>query len=396
MATRSRAQRQTIALSEVETEEVKWIWIGRIARGKTTIVDGDPDMGKSTLTTDLVARWSIGRPMPGEQSPSPPGCAIVINYEDGLADTTKPRLIAAEGDPARVFDLSEVYDEKGDIEQPFDLGRDLDVLEREIQSRAADLVVIDPLMAALPANVNSHRDQDVRGVLARLKSLAQRTGAAFVLVRHLNKAPFGGAMYRGGGSIGIIGAARFGLIAGRDPSDPDARILAVTKANLAPQHLRRSLRYRLVSAPDDPHRAIVEWLGESDLSADDLVSPASGSTATNGASPAVNEAKEFLQTELADGPRKKAELVELATRQRVAPRTLERASKQLGVMRKGDKGALWQLPVSPGPAMPIGEGESGETDEPGPTPPDSPVPPSRQSQEHGESEPGGGSHGSSR
>lgn len=61
-------------------------------------------------------------------------------------------------------------------------------------------------MAFLSAGVDSHRDQDIRRTLHAVAAMAERTYVAVVLVRHLSKAPGGSAIYRGGGSIGIIGA----------------------------------------------------------------------------------------------------------------------------------------------------------------------------------------------
>ena len=52
-----------VLLSTVRPERVAWLWPGRIPRGKLTILDGDPGLGKSVLTMDLAARVSRGRPM---------------------------------------------------------------------------------------------------------------------------------------------------------------------------------------------------------------------------------------------------------------------------------------------------------------------------------------------
>lgn len=88
--------------------------------------------------------------------------------------------------------------------------------------------------------------------------MAERTGATIVLIRHLNKSNSGHAMYRGGGSIGIIGAARAAFLVARDPDDETGtrRIVAVTKSNLAAEP--PALAYRLI---DDPLMccARVDW-----------------------------------------------------------------------------------------------------------------------------------------
>jgi len=73
-----------ILLSEVQTQEVHWLWERRIPLGKITILDGDPGMGKSLLATSLAACVSTGRPMP-DGTPGRQGGVILIAPEDGVA-----------------------------------------------------------------------------------------------------------------------------------------------------------------------------------------------------------------------------------------------------------------------------------------------------------------------
>src|SRR5262249_26774409 len=77
-------------------------------------------------------------------------------------------------------------------------------------------------------------DQSVRSVLTPLARLAQDHSCAILMVRHLSKKGRH-AIYRGGGSIGILGACRSAWLTGRDPTDPSRFILAQTKSNLAAQ-----------------------------------------------------------------------------------------------------------------------------------------------------------------
>src|SRR5690606_9126671 len=99
-------------------------------------------------------------------------------------------------------------------------------------------------------------------------------------------------LYRGGGSIGIIGAARAGLLAARDPDDPDRRILAITKSNLAAPV--PALRWRIVTAGSAP---TVEWLGATEHTAASLMAEPDGDERT-----ARDEAAEWLRDALRDGP----------------------------------------------------------------------------------------------
>lgn len=251
-------------MSTVVPETVSWLWPGRLPLGKLAVIDGDPSTGKSTLTLDLAARVSTGKAWPdGQPNSAGPAGVLLLSAEDGLADTIRPRLDAADADVARVHALSEVTitvpdDNGNDVERrvPPSLPRDIGVIEKVIREHGIKLVVVDVLMAYLNGKVDSHRDQDVRGVLHQLAATAERTDCTVTLIRHLNKAGGGNALYRGGGSIGIIGAARAAFLVARDPDDEDRRVFAVTKSNLAAEP--PSLAYRLVDSPEHGC-ARVEW-----------------------------------------------------------------------------------------------------------------------------------------
>jgi RecA-family ATPase len=218
-------------LSEVEPEKVEWLWPGRLPIGKLAVLDGDPGLGKSAVTLDLAARVSASLELPEGGRCGPAG-VVLLSAEDGLADTIRPRLDAAGADTERIVALSTVT-ERGGAERTISLTQDLNTVEQAVKRVGAALVVIDPLMAFLSGKTDSHKDQDVRRALAPLAALAEKTGAAVLIVRHLNKAAGGNALYRGGGSIGIIGAARSGLVIAPDPEDPERRILASNKHNLS-------------------------------------------------------------------------------------------------------------------------------------------------------------------
>ena len=58
-----------------------------------------------------------------------------------------------------------------------------------------------------------YKDQDVRQILGPLAQLAEELQVAILVIRHLTKAGDHPSIYPGGGSIGIIGAARSALLA---------------------------------------------------------------------------------------------------------------------------------------------------------------------------------------
>ena len=86
----------------------------------------------------------------------------------------------------------------------------MDALKKKIEESKAVLVIIDPVVAYLEKRINSWNDQDVRRAMAVLSQLAEQTGAAIVLIRHLNKKEdVKNKIYRGGGSIALIGGGSF-------------------------------------------------------------------------------------------------------------------------------------------------------------------------------------------
>ena len=312
--------------SEIAPAAVNWLWPGYLARGKLSLLDGDPAMGKSLLTLDLMARLTRGAALPdGSPSPGPTTCAI-LSAEDDYADTIRPRAEAAGADLSRLV----IPDLGG---RPARFPNDLPALEELIVERGVELLVIDPLMAFLPPGVAANLDQCVRQALTPLASLAAWTGCAMKFVRHLTKQPADRALLRGQGSMGIVAAVRTALyvaphpavlkVAGsvREPSPTSpARVLALSKTNLGPPST--ALGYRVVeSASGLP---VVEWTGPADVTADGLCGGP-----TEERLHARDRAVDWLRRELAGGPRKVAELYAAAAETGIPERTLERAKQEL-------------------------------------------------------------------
>ncbi|MFQ8772252.1 MAG: hypothetical protein ACLR9P_06980 [Escherichia coli] len=78
------------------------------------------------------------------------------------------------------------------------------------------------LISFLGSDTNSYKGQDIRAqVMAPLKRLCEETGCTVIALRHLNKGQ-GAAIYRRGGSIGIVGAARAAFLMAKDPENGGA------------------------------------------------------------------------------------------------------------------------------------------------------------------------------
>jgi len=317
-------------MSKVVEEKVEWLWPGFIPLGKLTIFDGDPCLGKSLLTLDLAARITKGRPWP-DGSPGRLGNVLLLSAEDDPADTIKPRLRTAGADCEKAYFLKPAMDESDGHLRVIQIPDDLERIGEYIEATRSVLVVIDPFTAFLASSVNSHRDQDVRRVQSQLSELAGRTGAAVILVRHLNKQTTeSNPLYRGGGSIATIAAARAAFLIAEDADDPERRVMAPIKTNLARKPPAQC--FKIVAAGDDdpPH---IEWLGDARIDARRLLD--------NQRQPlARDQAIDFLRRALAGGPKMTTAVEQRAQEAGIAIPTLGRARKALGIYKKKE-GNRW-------------------------------------------------------
>jgi hypothetical protein len=310
----------------VKPVPIEWLWKGWLAHRKLVTCDGDPDTGKSTMLLDLTARITTGAKMPDGSPGDAPADVIVLAAEDDLDDTITPRLIAAGADLERVHHITGVrLGAAGDA--PFTIPGDLAKLEKRIRRHGAVLVIVDVLAEYLDAKVDNHRDQDVRHALRQLRQVASRTGAAIVMLRHFTKASEGKAIHRGGGSVGIVGAARAGWMVAYHPDDEGLRVVAILKSNLA---IKPSpLGFRLV-AHDWLDCAYVSWQGPVSIGADQLVTPTAKEDPDKVSR--LEYAMDVIRQILLPGTEVWShELMALADEAQVKPRTLDEARSRLGV-----------------------------------------------------------------
>jgi hypothetical protein len=329
---------QVVPLSQLVPRSVTWLWPGRLALGKLAILDGDPGLGKSLVTLDLCARLSTGRDFPDSQPSNGPANSVILSDEDNAEDTIRPRIEALGGDPERVFVVR--HDDIGSS-GPFRIPTHLEVLDDALVQMTARLLVIDPVVAFLERGTHFRDDQSVRRALSPLAALAERRQCSVKMVRHLNKSGASRSLYRGGGSIGIVAACRSAWLAARDPSDPQRRVLAQVKNNLAaPQP---SLVYQVQPSKDAP--PTLTWHGTSELTADQLLAAAARIDPLG----PRQRARDFLLDFLRDGPRPAREFWPIAQRHGLAKRTISRARRELSirscrVCRQGPFISYWALP----------------------------------------------------
>jgi hypothetical protein len=300
-------------VSKLTPQSVSWLWESRLGIGKLSILDGDPGLGKSLLALDLCARLSTGRPWPDGKPGPGPARSLVLAGEDGPEDTVRPRLAALGADLDNVFVLRPGRDGTELPRFPADMDR----LRQAVKQVTPKLVVLDPIMTFFDASVVTANDQRVRAALQPLGRLADEYDCTLLLVRNLNKSRGSHAIYRGGGSIGIVGVCRSAWLVGIDPVLPQRRVLAQIKNNLAPP--QPSLAYELLTQPGAPVELI--WKGPSPWTANQLL----GARGLG----RRERARLFLAAMLEDGPRTSQDIWTIARAQGFSERTLRRARHDL-------------------------------------------------------------------
>jgi len=334
--------------ADVVPQRVRWLWPSRIPLGKVTLLIGDPGLGKSLMTVALAAHVTTGRPWPVDGTPCEKGDAIFLSAEDDAADTIRPRLDAASADARRVYVVRGVREIDRNTGKPIrrmlSLKRDLETVERWLASLPeCRLLVIDPISAYLDGT-DSHKNAEVRGVLAPLAELAKKRRLAVVCVTHLNKGGGTNAMYRATGSLAFIAAARCAYLVATDDEDESRRLVLPVKNNLAAEStgVAFTVVARLVSECGEI--AAVKW--ESDpitITADEALSRVSAPEERS----ATNDAMEFLRILLADGPLPTRHVRADAEGAGHSWATMRVAQKRLGVQARKlgmRDGWVWALP----------------------------------------------------
>ena len=320
-----------INMEQVEVEKIDWLLYPFIPFGKVTIVQGDPGEGKTTMVLQIIAKLTKGEAVLPSGSDEPaleektmdlePVNVIYQTAEDGLGDTIKPRLLSAGADCSRVM----VIDDNDQALTMMDAR-----LEEAIIKTKARLVVLDPIQGFLGAAVDMHRANEIRPLMKRVAVLAEKYHCAIILICHMNKNSNGKSSYRGLGSIDFQAAARSVLIVGRIKDEPEIRVVCHVKSSLAPEG--KSIAFRL-----DKDTGF-EWIGEYDISADDLLSG-------DNRGQKIHEAKEFLKEILVSGSVAQTKVAEEAESRGIKKKTLWNAKKELEIesVKIGNQW-FWMLP----------------------------------------------------
>lgn len=352
-------------MSDITAEPIKWLWQGRIALGKITVIAGNPGLGKSQIMAATAAIVTNGWEWPDGAPATMSGSVIFLSAEDDAADTIKPRLIAAGAiisDTYILDHVARINSHGTTAECHFDLGQDLSYLEQVIVKVGnVRVVVIDPV-SAYQGKVDANSNTEIRNLLAPLSKLAAKYGIAVLLITHLNKSKDQDPMARVIGSTGLIAAARAGYAVIKDRNDPETRYFLPIKNNLGNDRNGLAFTVEGVELEGEISTSKINWLPElvdanALLFSDEKFNKSS-----------AKEADDFLKTRLSKGPQAVKEVMEEAQAAGFSNGVIQRASKRLGVKKRkeGIKGPwVWHFPLNDRPSIRLvaedGEDVEGDT-----------------------------------
>lgn len=307
--------------SSVTQRKVEWLWYPYIPYGKITILQGDPGEGKSTFILNIAALLTTGQKMPDGTGGGKAQTVIYQCAEDDVADTIKPRLLAAGADCDRV---AYIIDDNSEL--TFEDSR----IEEVLAQTGARLLVIDPIQAFLVQDSDMQSAARMRAALSKLADVAARYKCAVILVGHLTKSYGGKNLYRGLGSIDIAAIARSVLMISRDSTESSVRYMFPVKASLAPEGSAIGFSFA---------EGKFTWLGKCDTGIDSLNSSVFTSPDK------LEQAKTYLFRLLKDGDLPSTQICEKMDQIGIKKRTVETAKKEAGIQAYRKNNAwYWRLP----------------------------------------------------
>ncbi|WP_304305883.1 AAA family ATPase [Pseudacidovorax intermedius] len=328
--------------SLLRPQPIEWLWRHWLAAGKFHLLAGIPGQGKTTLAMTMAAVVSIGGVWP-DGSRCNKGSVVVFSGEDDAADTLLPRIVAAAGDPSRVFFVQGTRID-GEL-VPFDPARDLLQLTRAIEQIGdVRLVVVDPVVSAV--NGDSHKNTEVRRALQPLVDLAASCGCAIVGITHFAKGGQGqDPAQRVVGSVAFSAVARVVIVAAkvRGEEGQDSRILARAKSNIGPDDGGFEYHLDQVQVMDGIEASRIGWGQAVQGTARDLLTSPDEDPDED-----ASDAVSMLRVELVNDSWTEAEKASSPLRAAgFTKKQIWAASKKLGVIRqKGGMhgGWYWRLP----------------------------------------------------
>jgi hypothetical protein len=242
---------------QIVPEKIEWLWPGRMPFGRFVSLSGPNGSQKSTITKDLIARSTAGKPMPGCTDHCDPFDCILFTSEDSQTNAIK--LIELHGgDPARVhiYDIAETDD-------CIDVARRVADVEASIREHNVRLVVLDALNSFIGGDIST--DSKARQTVSSpLAQLARRTGATIIGIRNWGRSEAESASNKSLGSHSLSDVARVVLntqIVPETKKSPEKTLLVWEKLNdgKQPGPLEYTTRDLSDGKPENAYHRRIVW-----------------------------------------------------------------------------------------------------------------------------------------
>ena len=327
----------------VALEPVRWLWQGFLPAGMLTILGGAPGCGKTSIGLSLAATITSNGVWPDGTRCNEPGDVVIWSGEDAHA-VLVARLAAMGAIMQRVHFIDGI---KGSGNEAFDPGRDMDLLLSTVEKLPAlRLLMIDPIVSAVTGD--SHRGAEVRRSLQPVVALAQQLGCAVIGITHFSKGTAGrDPTERITGSIAFAALARVVLVAAKVKADEGGeprRVMVRAKSNIGPDDGGFAYSLDRVEVAADVEGQRVLWLEALEGSARDVLAEADLEGGNE--SSALDEAMQFLQSELRNGPVAAKAIYREGRDAGHSERTIKRAKAELKIESIKEKADwFWAPPV---------------------------------------------------
>ncbi len=290
-------------------DPVEWLWPGRVALGKVTVIAGAPGSGKSRLAFDLAARVGAALPWPDGTPNRLPAADVLVVSRHEEAGAAVARFHKQGKSSKQLLRFRGFWTEAPATElyadRPVAFPFDLEALEFYLENHpSVGMVIIDPLsdFCATPKLLAE--------TLHQLHDLARRSRVALVVTvpAHCRTDAQGGVRLT---SRWPTDAARCVWCLVPDPGDRSRRLFVAQRTNFCREP--DGLAFRLEDAG-------VAWEADSAISPVDPLGELSG-------------CEQFLRELLADGPSPAKMVYRLGAERGFNAKELRAAGARLGASK---------------------------------------------------------------